>query len=337
MTPSESRALMQRELDEQAEILLAAAEPLATQAQRLRPSKEGTLWIGGCGDSLFAAQALARHFRILGWDMRPVSAADMLWEADIRARDTVIGISISGSTRRTVEALSNASDQGVQTLAITLNPESALARASQATLVLPFRPISRAIPHGLDYHMTLLALASLAGDVPVAEAVDLFRSATATRLEEARALAGRLDPGARFYFLGSGSALGSANFGAAKLQEAGGLPAWSFEAENFGHGAQYMLRPGDHVVLCGAGGPGDQRTAALRPGLERLVASVSEAGLADESAGPNASLLAAYNCTLHAQALCLAVAEHLNLDVTNPGRGSGAAEVQREWFGWTSG
>lgn len=336
MTPSESRALMQRELDEQAEILLVAAEPLAAEARRLRPSREGTLWIGGCGDSLFAAQALARHYRTLGWDMRPASAAEMLWDTDTRAGDTVIGISISGSTRRTVEALSQARGRGASTLAITLNPESALAKAAQATLVLPFRSISRAIPHGLDYHMTLLVLAALAGDAPVSEVVDLFQSATATRLAEARALAARLGPDARYFFLGSGSALGSASYGAAKLQEAGGLPAWSFEAENFGHGAQYMLRPGDHVVLCGAGGPGDRRAATLRPGLERLVASVSEAALTGEFTGPNASLLAAYDCALHAQTLCLAVAEQLDLDVMDPGRGSAAAEVQREWFGWTS-
>lgn len=337
MTPSESRALMQRELDEQAGILVAAAEPLTLEVRRLRPSCQGTLWIGGCGDSLFAAQALARHFRRLGWDMRPASAAEMLWDVHIRAGDTVIGISISGSTRRTVEALSQARGQGANTVAITLNPESALAKAAQATLVLPFQPISRAIPHGLDYHVTLLALAALAGDAPARAVVDLFRSATSIRLAEARALAARLSPDARIFFLGSGSALGSASYGAAKLHEAGGLPAWSFEAENFGHGAQYMLRPGDHVVLCGSGGPGDRRTAALRPGLERLVASVSSAGLAGEPEASDASLLAAFDCALHAQTLCLAVAEQLDLDVTDPGRGSAAAEVQREWFGWTSG
>lgn len=337
MTPSESRALMQRELDEQADILLAAAEPLSREARRLRPRKTGTIWIGGCGDSLFAAQALTRHFRRRGWDMRPASAAEMLWEADIRPDDTVVGISISGSTRRTVEALSRAGGRGANTLAVTLNAESALAQAARASLILPFRPISRAIPHGLDYHVTLLALAALAGDVPTGRIVDLFRSATASRLDDARSLAGGLGPEARFFFLGSGSALGSANYGAAKLQEAGGLPAWAFEAENFAHGAQYMLRPTDHVVLYGAAGPGDLRAGTLRPGLDRLVASVGGAALIGESADPDASLLAAHDCALHAQAFCLAVSERLDLDVTDPGRGSGAAEVQREWFGWTSG
>lgn len=335
MTPSESRALMQRELDEQPEILLRAAEPLAIAAKRLRPSREGTIWIGGCGDSLFAAQALARHFGSLGWNMRPVSAAELLWEADVQPLDAAIGISISGSTRRTVEALARANARGANTLAITLNAESALAQAASATLVLPFQPISRAIPHGLDYHMTLLALASLAGEVPAADLGELFRTTTASRLAEARAVAREMDSDARFFFLGAGSGLGSANYGAAKLHEAGGLPAWSFESENFGHGAQFMLRPSDHVVLYGAGGAGDQRTAALRPGLEKLVATVSEAGI-EATGGGKTALFRAFSCALHAQTLCLAVAERLDLNVTSPAQGSGAAEVQREWFSWTS-
>ena len=334
MTPSESRALILRELDEQEEILCNAAAPLKAEGQRLRPSKAGTLWVGGCGDSLFAAQSLTRHFRALGWDMRAASAAEMLWDADIRAGDSVIGISISGSTRRTVEAMGRATACGANTLAITLNVDSALSEAARATLVLPFRPISRAIPHGLDYHMTLLALAAVAGEVPTARIGALFRTRTTPLLADARSLAGNLGDAPRFVFLGAGAALGSANYGAAKLYEAGGVAAWSFEAENFCHGAQFMLGPQDHVILYGAAGPGDRRTAALRAGLCRIAGSVSECGLYEDGIGP---LGAAFGSALHAQTLCLAVAERLDLDVSSPARGSSAADVQREWFGWTSG
>ena len=101
---------------------------------------------------------------------------------------------------------------------------------------------------------------------------------------------------------------------------------------NFMHGAQFMLRTGDHVVLCGSGGPGDARTAMLRGGLERLGCSVSAAALEDGTDG----LAAAMRAGLAAQALCLAVAEARGLDVTEPAGGSGAAEVQSDWFGWSS-
>jgi len=332
MTPSESRALMHRELVEQSTIIAKAAGPLFAAAASIRPDPGRPVWVGGCGDSLFAAQALALYFRKKGWDIRPATAAEMLWHADIRPRDTVVGISISGSTRRTVEAIEHAARNGARTVAVTLNTESPLARAAEEVLVLPFRPISRAIPHGLDFHVTLLALAALAGKADIDPVVEMFERDGTSGLEAARETASQLASDARFFFLGGGSALGSANYGAAKLHEAGGLQAWSFEAENFGHGAQFMLRPGDHAVLCGSGGPADARTEALADGLGQLGVSVSRAGL---PAGGN-TLLAAMRAALACQTLCLAVAERFNLDVTDPGRGSAVAEVQRGWFGWTS-
>jgi fructoselysine-6-P-deglycase FrlB-like protein len=180
--------------------------------------------------------------------------------------------------------------------------------------------------------VTLLALAALAGKVDVDRVVELFARNGLPALEEAREIASGLPPDARFFFLGAGSALGSANYGAAKMHEAAGMPAWSFEAENFGHGAQFMLRPGDHAILCGSGGPGDARTDALADGLVQLGVSVSRFGLP----ATGDTLLAAMQAALACQAFCLAVAERFDLDVSDPGRGSAAAEVQRGWFGWTS-
>jgi fructoselysine-6-P-deglycase FrlB-like protein len=333
MTPADSRALMQRELDDQPTLLPAIGQALLEGAAAMRPDPDRPLWVGGCGDSLFAAQAIAHHARALGRDIRPASAAEMLWDVPIRAGDTVIGISLSGSTRRTVEALTSAADRGARTIAITLDADSALARAAAATLVLPYAPVSRAIPHGLDYHVTLLALAALLGEVDGATVGTLFADRTVPILGEVRRTAASLSPEARVFFLGGGAALGSANYGAAKLHEAGGLTAFSFEAENFAHGANFVPRPGDHVVLCGAAGPADARTEAMAGPLSRLGVSIGRAGL--EPGLP--PLHAAFAAGLHAQALCLAIAEARDLDVTDPGRGSPAAEVQRELFGWQAG
>ncbi|MCR9089342.1 MAG: SIS domain-containing protein [Rhodobacteraceae bacterium] len=327
-----SWALMRRELDEQPALLTGIAAALAEAAAPLRPTA-GTVWAGGCGDSIFAAEALAPHFRAQGHSFRPASAAELLWDADIRPGDTVIGISISGSTRRTVDALRTARDREARTIAVTINADSALAQAADATLLLPYTPISRAIPHGFDYHVTLLALAALAGPLDGFDPGALLASATEPARADAARIAETLAEGARFFFLGSGGAArGTAAFAAAKMHEAGGLAAWSFEAENFCHGAQFMLTPGDYVGLFGTGGPADARTRALKPGLERLGATVGAAGFGAKD--PHAGLRAALLGALHAQALCLAVAERRGLDVTDPARGSAAAEVQKDWFGW---
>lgn len=328
------RALMRQELDVQPGLLPEVAVALDAAAAPLRSSGGGTVRAGGCGDSLFAAEALAPHFRAAGHAFRSASAAELLWEGEVAAGDTVIAISISGSTRRTVEAVASARARGARTIAVTINDASALAEAADATLTLPYTPISRAIPHGLDYHVTLLALAALAGPLGDTDVGPLFAEATPQARAAAADVTATLSPEARFVFLGGGpAARGTAAFAAAKLHEAGGLPAASFEAENFGHGAQFMLRPGDHVGLFGAGGPADARTLALADGLRRLGCAVTQAGFVPCEA-PHAPLRAALLGALHAQAFCLAVAERLDLDVTDPARGGPAAQVQKDWFGW---
>ena len=324
MSGAESRALMRREILAQPEMLAAAAEPLAEGARMLGLDRKRPLWMGGCGDSLFAAQALAGVFQAEGWDPRPASAAEMLWDARVRPGDGVVGVSISGGTRRTAEAMERAAALGARTVAVTLDPESRLGRACSAVLPLPYEPISRSTPHSLDHTMTLLALAAIAGlDQPALDAAVAETNAEPNLPEPG--------PDARFFFLGGGPALGSAGYGAAKLHEAGGLPAWALEAENACHGANFMMRPGDVAVLCGGGGPADRRTLALEDGLGRLGLRTIRAGL-DEAPLLNRPFAAARTV----QALCLAVAEARDLDVANPGGASDAAAVQKDWFGWSS-
>ena len=100
MTPTDSHDLMRRELDEQPGILFEAAPLLASAAERLRPNDGGTIWIGGCGDSLFAAQAVARHYREHGLSMHAVSAAEMLWDVEFGPQDTAIGINRRNAEER---------------------------------------------------------------------------------------------------------------------------------------------------------------------------------------------------------------------------------------------
>ena len=149
--------------------------------------------------------------------------------------------------------------------------------------------------------------------------------------EAAERIAAGLSRDARFFFLGCGSALGSAGYAAAKLHESGGLAAFALESENVAHGAHFMMRPSDHATLIGDSGPGDRRTAALAEGLRQLGLSVSSVGFREPA------LSAAFAAALWAQRLSLAVAEALDLDVTRPGGDGPAAAVQSEWFAWRQG
>jgi D-arabinose 5-phosphate isomerase GutQ len=79
-----------------------------------------------------------------------------------REIDCVILSSISGGTKRTVEAARIAKIASARIIAITCNTESALANAADETMLLPYHPLSRKTPHTLDYTVTLLALVELA-------------------------------------------------------------------------------------------------------------------------------------------------------------------------------
>ena len=333
MTAAASRALMAREIGAQPELLARAIGPLVAAAAPLVPAPGTTLWICGCGDGLFAGETMARVAREAGIAIRPVSAAALLWETDTMPGDSCVAVSISGATVRTVEAAVRARADGAQVIAVTVNADSPLARAADRTLQLPYTPITRATPHSLDHMMTLMALAALCGlgSDALRAAVDTLAAADAAMRSEAERVAAGLAREGRFFLLGCGSALGAAGYGAAKLQEAGGLPAFALEAENVAHGALFMMRRGDHAILLGDGGPGDRRTAALADGLDRLGLGVSTAGLG------RPALAAAFETALWAQHLTLAVAENFDLDVTRPGGDGSAAAVQSDWFTWRDG
>jgi fructoselysine-6-P-deglycase FrlB-like protein len=181
--------------------------------------------------------------------------------------------------------------------------------------------------------MTLLALGALLGLQATAlrAAVSAVAAEDAPMRNAAERIAAGLTRDTRFFFLGCGSALGSAGYAAAKLHESGGLAAFALESENVAHGAHFMLRPSDHATLIGDGGPADHRTAALADGLRRLGLNVSSVGFCEPA------LSAVFTAALWAQRLSLAAAEALGLDVTRPGGDSPAAAIQSEWFTWRQG
>ena len=74
-------------------------------ARHVSPGQGGRLFVMGCGDGLFAAQAARGLAQRHGLDWRPVGALDLLLStASLRDGDRVIAVSMSGNVDRTVEA-----------------------------------------------------------------------------------------------------------------------------------------------------------------------------------------------------------------------------------------
>lgn len=327
--------MMAREIAAQAELLPEIQPELARRADELaRPA--GRVFAGGCGDSLFAPKALAEVFRRLHRPMEARSAMDMAAFTDFRPGDMVVLSSISGGTRRTVEAARVAADAGAHVVALTCNAGSALAEAARETIVLPFAPLSRKTPHSLDYAVTLLALAeiarSFAGEEPTGTRVAL--AAVPGLLDQARTDAvgygSFYDPAGKIVILGAGPDLGTAEYGAAKFHEAGGLIAIAAETENFIHGMNFMLAPADLLIALAGSEAGRKRGGEIVDALAPLVrhaALYTPRHPAGIGAGSwQKALVEVFALTFFLQALCLGIADRLALKLEEPRAGRAGGE-----------
>lgn len=341
---------MGREINAQPHILADLLLKLRHALSKLL-LQSGRVLAGGCGDSYFAAYALSALFAEYGIPYVPVTAQELTSYTKLAPTDLVILISVSGGTARTVEAAHVATEAGASTLAITCNPKSALAQACEHVLVLPYEPISRKTPHTLDYTVTLLALALTAERIVEQQIKALdkipeqMRYAISDMAKEAQEITKDVTERTKFFFLGAGHHRGTAMYGAAKFHEAGGLIALHEETENFVHGMNFMLEPGDVVTLITPSDAALYRARELVEGLNNLQAisvsvSDTEIGARHALRVPSApwSLAALLTC-LGPQILCYAASRQLGLELeqARAGRARGArhADVQARWMNFT--
>jgi len=336
-----SQAVMAEEIRVQPAVLRAALPKLRAALADLEPPA-GRVFAGGCGDSLFAAGAMAGAFAAGGLDYRSCSAMQLACYEVLRPGDLCILLSVSGGTRRTVEAAVRARAQGCRVLAVTVKPESALAQSADRVLVLPYQPLSRTTPHSLDYSVSLLALAAIAERLAGCpdEALDRVPQVAEPAVEaQSAAIAQHGLPAPTWYFLGAGPGLATAAYAAAKWHEAGGQRAMALELENAVHGANFMVAPGDCIVLFATDPHARAQSLRLLEGLRRLGCRVCLIGPAEAGADlvlASEGWLAELEAAILVQRLCLAVVEAAGLDLAAPRAGRPAGdlhlEVQREWM-----
>ena len=318
---------MAKEIEIQAETLPACLDALASETDAVSRPK-GRILAGGCGDSAFGPAALGQFFRSLGLEICATTAMDIAGYRMLRPSDTVLLSSISGGTRRTIEAALVTRAAGARVVAFTCNQDSELAKLADETVVLPFTPMSRKTPHTLDYLVTVEAFAVVAlqwvGKPPLLLAPSLQRLPAwieSARQETNNILVG-IDAAARFFFIGSGPDLATASYGAAKLHEAGGLPAVSAETENFIHGMNFMLEPSDSLIVVATNGLSRHRGIEVRSRYaELLVSTWLVEGDPTLPRTPADYFSAVISSTLKLQLFCLGLADRLQLSVERPRAG----------------
>lgn len=344
---------MRREILGQPELLAEILPGLRQRAADLPLPSEACVWAGGCGDSAFAAAAMAGWFRSCDVPYRSATAHDLAFHSPVGRDDVVVLMSISGGTRRSVQAAGRVKENGASTIAITCNRDSALARACDHVLPLGFQPLSRRTPHTADYLATLLALAVLGehwGGQPVDQlngVAAAVEETIATTKDTAMAFGADLHETGKLFVLGQGGNRATADYIAAKYHESGGLLALSAETENFVHGMNFMVEPNDSVLILGGDGDGAFRADELASAMGRLCRSVAMAR-ADGAAAAQSTLLASasvepalspFVLATIGQIVCLGTvtARGLAVEETRAGRGNAAThgDVQAGWMNTT--
>ncbi len=248
-----------------------------------RPS---TVLLCGCGDSHHAADSLAHTFRswaqLASMGSPAMEAARYLVpELKHRAEGVLlVGISVSGETARTLEALELGRQLGLGTLAITCQESGSLSTAADHRLIgeLPDYPDG---PGLISYLVSLLAGCALASQLASNDLAQLVDRAVGelgrqlpVEMDQYWQLgvraADELGDGLPVTYLGSGPAYGSAMFAAAKLIEAAGRPAWAQDVEEWAH-LEYFAEPaGLPTWLLSSSGRADGRETEVIRAAESI-------------------------------------------------------------------
>ncbi len=251
------------------------------------------LVVTGCGTSFHAATIGARILQEALGDavnVRAVQAYDLLHGFVFPADCVILGVSHSGATSTTNDALALARRSGVATRGLCGLPGTRMAEVAETMLVI-------GTVHDHSWANTMSYTTQLAAFARLAEAVapdprDVFPEGTAelpASLERAlaceprvRRLAARIAPLRRVTFLGSGLDAVTALEAALKIRETCSFPASGYHVEQFLHGPFLALDRQDAVVALRSRDD-DERELEILRGVAHTGATVTRVGEAADA------------------------------------------------------
>jgi len=282
-TPS-PRQMMYAQIVSQPTLLLEVFDATERAVQDAFSHCQSQRWqavyTAGCGDSFYAG--LACEMAFAHFCRLPVKALAAMqfarYEVDrLPQYAGLFGISNSGQVSRSIEAVGLARAAGVDTIAVTGNSTSGIAREAAATVAVAIPAMGRS-PGIRSYTVQLLSLllcalhlGELRQVISAAEArawrqqlrdVAAFMAATIqTTDDRAKQVAERFGEAENWVFMGSGPSYATALFIAAKLVESCGANAWGQDIEEWAH-IQFFNRQ-EHTPTCVIIPPGRSVDRAL--------------------------------------------------------------------------
>lgn len=250
--------------------------------------------ITGCGDSHMAGVATELAFeklaRIPTEPMRANTGgryASPYTLSHFPNNPLVIGISVSGTTSRTLEALQLFKSSGLPTMALAGNPDSPMGQLADKVLACTAPDFAPA-PGVRSYRMSLMALYLLAirlGEVKglysqdeagkmrqsLLSTADAIEATITAVNDKTRQLAEAVANEKSHVFVGDGPNFGTAMFGAAKVIESAGVNAMGQESEEWAH-LQYFssVDPSTPTFLISPGYRGHNRVGDLVEPLKNI-------------------------------------------------------------------
>lgn len=204
--------------------------------QELPEARARAVVLIGCGTSYYLAQSLACAFNAQGQAATAVPGAE--WARRPQSyvaepeRVLVIGLSRSGTTTETIEAISASRARGWDTLAISCEEGSTILKAAARGLYLPTHA-AEGIVMSVSASLMLLAGLRMAG---AALPATVARAAEAGMERMSEGAGSVLQGRSHFVYLGAGVNFGIASEGALKLQEMSISYSQAFHPMEYRHG-----------------------------------------------------------------------------------------------------
>jgi glucosamine--fructose-6-phosphate aminotransferase (isomerizing) len=235
------------------------------------------LFLTGCGTALHAALAGEYLLRWLTDGQRGCRAFQAFELADygpsMDSNTALIVLSHSGTATATIRALEKGKRDGAFCLTVTAFPESPAAAAADATLLTGY-PQQQSAVYTVSYTLMVALLADLgrriaqrlpgktdaaeAAAVEIARLPALLRDALGLE-EQMSAWAQRYQDRQRFFFLGGGPHLVTAQEAALKMMEANYTASTGMQIEEFIHGPISSLDARDVAVVIAPPGASHRR------------------------------------------------------------------------------
>ncbi|MEO8240872.1 MAG: SIS domain-containing protein [bacterium] len=208
-----------------------------------------TIVVVGCGTSYYLAQSLACAYNAEGQRAIAVPGAEWARRPENYLADfrdiLVMGLSRSGTTTETIQAIEASRKQGWATFAISCVEDVAILQAADRGIYLPTDP-REGIVMSVSASLMLLAGLRLVGISLGSGLVAAAEAGLAAMAQGAGAvIAGR----SHFVYLGAGANYGIATEGCLKLQEMSITYSQSFHPLEFRHGPISLIDELSVVVV----------------------------------------------------------------------------------------